>query len=103
MAVTHIGCNETTNYGRLLKSYMLNFEASTDGLIDLLSAMALMLNGDGTQDAHYTYMTAQFGYANDALSHQAYTELNSLVAHYNTDASTTGTKSAMAQAFSKFR
>lgn len=103
MAVSHIGTNEATYYGRLLKNVLTNMQLGTDGLGNILATMSMMIDGDGSLDAHYTYITSHFGFADDATSHAAFDELNSCYLKINVDTSVTNVKSAIAQVYSKFR
>lgn len=103
MAVSHIGVNENTTYGRLLRDMLSMLEDGHDRLNELIAAMALMIDGDGSQAAHFTYITTKFGYASDAISKSAWEELNSLASKFNTDASVSSVKAAIAQALAKFR
>jgi hypothetical protein len=103
MAVTHLYFNDQTNHGRMLRRALQQLEESTESINDLISTMQLMLSGDGSVDAHFTYATTKFGFSNDADTHNAWLELLSLQSKLNVDTSVTNTKSALNQAFNKFR
>ena len=102
MAVNHISFNDALPEGRALRSMLRDMEQSHIDLPTIIRRMAQMIDGDGSQDAHYTYMTTQFGFASDAKAHEAFNELNSLQSKFNTDASVTFVNAAMLQAFAKF-
>jgi hypothetical protein len=102
MATTHINFNDQINHGRDLRRCLQQMEESHQGLNDLLLVMAQMLDGDGSQAAHFTYITSKFGFDSDAKAKAAYEELNSLASKFNTDASVSSVRAAMAQAFARF-
>ena len=103
MPITHI------EYGSgpkapLIVNTLAHLESAVDGLGDLIATMALMLDGDGTNEAHFTaYVIAKFGYVNAAGAKASWDELNSLYAKLNTDAAVTNVKAAIAQCINKHR
>ncbi len=103
MAVAHINFNHNTQHGQLLHSAITRLEDSFDDLNEIKGAMALMIDGDGSQAAHFAYMTVKFGFDTDALAKAAYDELASLLGKLNTNASVTDVNAALLQAFNKFR
>ena len=103
MAVTHIHFGQTNQYGNKLRSCMQQLEDSCNGLNELIGMMSLMLNGDGTQDAHYTDITAKFAFESDAFAHAALNELLALQAKLNVNTSVTNVRTALEQAWNKFR
>lgn len=94
--------NDQINHGRQLRRCLDQMEESHTSLDDLLLVMAQMLNGDGSQDAHFDEIAANFGFATNAKAHAAWSELSSLAAKFSTDSSVTNVKAAMAQAFARF-
>ena len=103
MAVSHIAFDDQAKHGRLLRRALQQIEEGKDNLDDTIAAMALMIDGDGSQAAHFTYMTTKFGFASDAASKAAWEELNSLKFKLSTNDSVTDVAAALAQAFAKFR
>lgn len=103
MAVTHISYNSSTQHGTLLHAALKGLEDGLDLLNDTLSSMSRMIDGDGSQDAHYAYMRDKFGFPTEAEAHAAFNELNSAAFKLNTNASVTDMNAALLQVFSKFR
>lgn len=103
MAVSHLSFNDQLTHGRILRSSINKLEEGLEELQDVLATMALMLDGDGSQAAHFAYATTKFGFSSDANAKAAYDELNSLSAKLTTDASVSNVNAAMLQAFNKFR
>ena len=103
MAVLHLSFNRSLAHGSMLGNALNQFENGYDRLNEQLSAMALMIDGDGSSPTHFPYFTQKYGFEDDVHSQAAWNELNSLMAKLNTDASVTSVKSALEQAFAKFR
>lgn len=102
-AALHIFFDQRSQHGSMLRNLLNQLEFGRDTLFDMVATMQLMLEGDGTQDAHYSYMTTKFGFPDVATAHTAYNELVALQAKLNTNASVTNVLAAMDQAFNKFR
>lgn len=75
----------------------------TNGLNNEIANMQLMIDGDGSQDAHYHEITVQYGYTSDAVARSAWGELLSVQGKVNVDTDVTNVKAAILQAFNKFR
>jgi len=103
MAVNHISYSASTQHGALLHAALAQLEAKFDDLNDIHATMALMIDGDGSQAAHFPYMTSKFGFTSDAVAKAAYDELSSLLFKLNTNTSVTDVNAAMLQAFNKLR
>lgn len=103
MAVSHLSFNDQLTHGRLLRASLNKLEEGLEELNDTLATMTLMIDGDGSQAAHFTYATTKFGFSSDANTKAAYDELNSLAAKLTTDASVSNVNAALLQAFNKFR
>ena len=103
MAVAHISFNDQTTHGRVLRRGLQQLEESLENINDVLATMATMIDGDGSQAAHFTYATEKFGFASDAATKSAWDELNSLAFKLNTNDSVSSVNAAMLQAFNKFR
>lgn len=71
--------------------------------IDLQATLIQMLSGDGSQDAHYTYIATKFGFPDDATAHAAVNEFNSVMGKIISDASVSSVNAAIKQAMAKFR
>lgn len=103
MAVTHLAFDDQTTHGRLIRRALNQIENGVEDLNDAIATMALMLSGDGSDPAHFTYLTAKFGFASDAVAKAAWEELNSVQAKLTTDSSVSNVRAAQLQAFAKFR
>lgn len=103
MPITHIK-HTGGSHDALIRTPLANLESGLDGLKDLIGTMALMLNGNGTDEAHFTaYVIGAFGFADAAGAKAAWDELNSVHAKLTTDAQVTNVHAALLQAFNKFR
>jgi hypothetical protein len=102
MAVAHISFNDQLTHGRMIRRALQSLEEGTDTLNDLMGVLATMIDGDGSQAAHFTYMTTKCGFASDAGAKAGYDELASLKFKLSTDTSQTDVNAALIQAFRKF-
>ena len=98
----HLEFNDQISHGRDLRRCLQQMEESHKSLDDILLVMAQALNGDGSQDAHFDEIATLYGFASTAKAHAAWSELQSLASKFNTDASVSSVKAAMAQAWAKF-
>lgn len=102
-AVNHISFNDQLPHGRLLRNALQQQESGLRSLNDTIATIALMIDGDGSQVAHFSYVAAKFGFASVESAKAAWDELNSLASKLNTNASVSNVNAAMLQAFNKFR
>lgn len=102
MAIGHLEYNRGTRHGNDLDLLLRSLETGLDGLVDLLAILAQMIDGDGSQAAHFTYVTEKFGFPDDATAKAAWDELNSLASKLTTDGSVSNVNAALLQAFHKF-
>lgn len=103
MAYQHIQFDDQTQHGRLLRRSLQQLEEGRDNLNDIIAAMQMMIDGDGSQAAHFTKATERFAFENDAAAKSAFDELNSLAFKLNTNSGQPNVLAAMDQAFNKFR
>jgi len=103
MAFTHLYYDRTKPYGIMLGNVMSNLESSLNALNGIIGTMQLMINGDGSLDAHYVEITSRFGFPDDATSHNAFNELVAVQGKVNVDTSVTNVHTALVQAINKFR
>ncbi len=103
MAITHLFFNQNSQHGNMLRSTMAQLEGGLIQLNEVLGAMNLMLTGDGSLTTHFPYMTAKFGFTDDATSQAAWQELTALAAKLNVDTSVTNVHAQLIQGFNKFR
>ncbi len=82
MAFAHVYFNDQTPHGRQLRR---------------------MLNGDGSQDAHYAEVTSKFGFASDAKARAAFEELDSAFSKTSGNGSVSNVRAARDQLFAKLR
>jgi len=74
----HISFDDQLPHGRQLRSALSKIEDGAEGIKDTLASMSLMLDGDGSQAAHFPVVTAKFGFDSDAKAKEGYDEINSL-------------------------
>jgi hypothetical protein len=103
MAFTKIHFNEALPHGRLLRSTLTSMENGHDGLNDLMAALALMIDGDGSSETHFDEIMTRLGTTSTASAKALYDELASLRFKLNTDSSVTDVLAAINQAFAKLR
>jgi hypothetical protein len=103
MAFTHIHFDDSTQYGRLLRNMLRTNEDADDKLADVIALVQSMIDGDGSQDAHYTEVTVRFGFPNNALAHAAFNELASAYAKTSGNGAVTNARAARDQLFAYLR
>jgi hypothetical protein len=103
MAFDHIHFDETSQYGRLLRTALRTNETADDLLADVISLFESMLDGDGSADAHYTEVRIRFAFPTDALAHAAFNELASAYAKTSGNGAVTNTRAARDQLFAFLR
>lgn len=103
MALTHINFNPSTSHGSMLRHALTRLEESFVDLNELHATMSLMIDGDGTDAAHFTYMATRFGFDDGAGAKSAYDELSSVLFKLNTDSSVSDVNAAIKQVFNKLR
>ena len=104
MPISHIAFNDQTNHGRLLRASLTNLENGVEGIDDILKTMSLMINGDGTQEAHFTaYVIGKFGFPDAATAKSCWDELNSVNFKLQTDSSVSSVNAAIKQVINKHR
>lgn len=103
MAFQHLHFNDQTQYGRGLRRMLQQAEESDESQVDQISLMSLMIDGDGSQDAHYAEITVRYGFVDDASSHAAYNELQSAYSKISGNGSVTDVRAARDQLFNKLR
>jgi hypothetical protein len=102
MAAQNLSFNRMSPAGARLAGLIASLDRTRD-IADEIQVMTLMIDGDGSDDAHYAEITTRYGFASNAKSHSAFDELNSVLGKLNTDGSVSNVKSAIAQAVNKFR
>ena len=103
MAFDHIHFDDTTQYGRILRTMLRTNESGDDQFTDVMSLFESMLDGDGSADGHYTEITVRFGFPYNALAHAAFNELASAYSKTSTNGAVTNTRAARDQLFAYLR
>lgn len=116
MAFAHIHFNQGTQYGAKIRQMLTLNEEGDDLLQDVIDMMAQMIDGDGSQDSHYAEVTKRFGFgdydvttasaptaAQNAVSHAAYSELQSAYSKTSGNGSVSSVRAARDQMFAKLR
>lgn len=103
MAFNHLHFDSQLPHGRLLRQALTVNETADDQLADVVSLMAAMLDGDGSQDAHYTEIQSRFGFTSTAKAHAAYNELSSAYAKTSGNGSVSNVRAARDQLFAYLR
>lgn len=101
MAETNIQFDRSNQFGQEIKALLNAYrKVVTDGPI-ILGAMALMLDGDGSQLAHYQTMVDIGIYPTTTDAKESYAELQSANSKCNTDASVDTVNTAFNQVCAK--
>lgn len=103
MAFNHIHFDEQSQYGRLFRQMLRTNESGDDQMADMVSLFQAMIDGDGSQDAHYTEVTVRFGFPSNALAHAAFNELASAYAKTSGNGAVTNSRAARDQLFAYLR
>jgi len=103
MAFTHIHFDDTTQYGRILRRRIRTNEDADDQLADVVALFQSMLDGDGSQDAHYAEVTSRFAFPSNAVAHAAFNELASAYAKTSGNGAVTNVRAARDQLFAFLR
>lgn len=103
MAVGHITFDRNTSAGGFFGNALAHFEAGLEQLKDVRDAMAQMIDGNGSEDEHYTYAVSRYGFPNAAAARAAYLELSAMLGKLDTNAPVENVAAAINQALAKFR
>lgn len=103
MAVGHLKFDDQTQHGRILRRFLNAVEETLDLGADLLAAFAQMIDGDGSQAAHFTYLTARLGTPSDAVTKSLWEELQSAYSKVSGDGSVSSVNAALKQVVAKLR
>ena len=99
------GSNSTGSryHGVILRQGLTQLESGFNSLNNVLNSMNHMVDGDGSDIAHFDEMVVRYGFPDTTTAKAAWDELNSVLAKLNTDASVTTVNSSLLQIFSKMR
>ena len=91
-----------STHGRFLQRAITSINDGDRWLEELMNLLAQMLDGDGSQDAHYATITTRFGFADTTTAHAAYSELSSLFSKTSGNGSVSNVRAARDQAVARF-
>lgn len=103
MAFNHIHFDDTSQYGRILRAALRTNESADNQLADVVALFESMLDGDGSDDTHYTEVTIRFAFPTNALAHAAFNELSSAYSKTSGNGSVTNVRAARDQLFAYLR
>lgn len=103
MAFTHIHFDDQTQYGRILRQVLRTNESADDQLADVVALFQSMIDGDGSQDSHFTEVTARFVFGSNTLARAAFNELASAYAKTSGNGAVTNSRAARDQLFTYLR
>lgn len=105
MAVQHIKYTVDASHpaSQKLNNFLRHLEAVMDDGPDILATMALMLDGDGSNIAHFDYFKGQYGIADNTISKALYDEINSAMAKITGNGSVSNVNAALVQLLNKTR
>jgi hypothetical protein len=103
MAFNHIHFDDSLPYGRILRQALRSNEEADDRLSDVVSLFQSMIDGDGTQDAHYAEITSRFAFTTDAQAHAAFNELSSAYSKTSGNGAVSNVRAARDQMFAYLR
>jgi hypothetical protein len=99
----HYNPSQGSVHGGQLRNALVNLETGHVGLARQVATMTQMLNGDGSDAAHFDEVAENYGYGSTAIAKAAYEELNSANAKLQTDGSVSSVLAALNQLFARFR
>lgn len=113
MAISHLQFNRGTYHGNLL-AQGLSLETAREQLIKARDVMQTMIDGDGSNIAHFDEVVKKFGVdgwvadnvptnAQRTTAQAIYNELNSALSKLTTDGSVASVQAALLQLFNKLR
>lgn len=91
-----------STHGRFLQRVVGTVSDGDHWFRELMALMAQMLDGDGSQDAHYATITTRFGFPDTATAHAAYSELQSCYGKISGDSSVSSVRAARDQFVARF-
>lgn len=103
MAFNHIHFDSGLPHGRILRNALTVNETADRALADVMSLMTAMIDGDGSQDSHYTEIQSRFAFTSTAKAHAAYNELSSAYSKTSGNGSVSDVRAARDQLFAFLR
>lgn len=102
MPKTHINFNPSTKHGHSLTLMLANFDAGLTSLGAVVGAMSTMIDGDGSDAAHFADVKTRYGFETNADAKAAYEQLVEVNDKLTTNASVTNVKNSITQLSKRF-
>lgn len=106
MAVTHIKFDRGAQFGGPVSSVLTQIEDGFNKLGRLFTALTLMIDGDGSDAAHFAYMQQMLGTSGEGGNADAkaiYERIGAALAKLGTDAQVSDVASTIQTAFGTLR
>lgn len=92
----------SSTHGKYLQRVVSSTNDADKYFSDLMALLSQMLDGDGSQDAHYATITTRFGFADTTTAHNAYNELQSSFSKISGNGSVDSVRAARDQMVARF-
>jgi hypothetical protein len=87
MPINHVTFNDQLPHGRMARAVINKLEEACDGLLDVYNCMKEMLDGDGSQEAHFTaYVLSKYGFSSAADAKVFFDGVKNISDRVNTNA-----------------
>ena len=101
MASTNIDFDRSNQFGQEIKAYLNALRKANQDGPNILTAIVHMVDGDGSQEAHFAELVAKGIYPTTADAMASYNEIASVNAKLTTDGSVTSVDAAIKQVCAK--
>jgi len=101
MAATNIDFDRSNQFGQEIKAYLNALRKINQDGPNILQAIIHMVDGDGSQEAHFAELVSSGIYPTNADAMASYNELASVNAKLTTDSSVTSVDAAIKQVCAK--
>lgn len=91
-----------STHGKFLQRVITANDDGDHWFKELMAMLIQMLDGDGSQDAHFATITTRFGFADTTVAHAAYNELSSAYSKTSGDGNVSSVRAARDQLFARF-
>lgn len=95
------GYTTTSTHGKFLQRLITANQDADRYFSDTMAMFVQMLDGDGSQDAHYATITTKFGFPDTTTAHNAYNELQSAFGKTSGNGSVSSVKAARDQLYAR--
>lgn len=103
MAFTHINFDSTGRHAALLRNWLTSIDAILDSGAKLMSLIPTMIDGNGSDAAHFTEVASRFGFGSTADAKAAWEEIQSAYSKVSGDGSVSSVNAALKQVAAKLR